>query len=355
MKNVLVIPCSGRGGIELNRALGRIVHFRLWGADELGMRSQGDLIYKNYLGEFNLYNEEDIEKIKQAIDRYEIDMIYPASMEAMSCFAHHQCSIPAIVVSSPEDVIKLCRSPIQIFDIVKNILEENPDVEILSASCLSDRHGCLKFARDDNFSSPELVTELATIINSKIALRGVWSFSIKMGEVHITLGISPQMAVCRSKGVNLAALSLFDHMGHDIEVRETDIDISSYSVQQLRCQVHYDYDDVYFDLDETIIIRDQVNEMMMSFLFQCRNRGKRVHLITKHRHDLHTTLEKFKLSSLFDSIIWLKHSDEKFRYMKKERAIFIDDAYSERRSVAENIGIPTFEVSAVECLIDWRL
>jgi hypothetical protein len=40
--------------------------------------------------------------------------------------------------------------------------------------------------------------------------------------------------------------------------------------------------------------------------------------------------------------------------MDAREAIFIDDSFAERRQVQEALGIPTFAVDALECLLDWR-
>ena len=36
-------------------------------------------------------------------------------------------------------------------------------------------------------------------------------------------------------------------------------------------------------------------------------------------------------------------------------SIFIDNAFAERMAVKKELGIPTFDVTNFECLIDWRM
>jgi len=252
-------------------------------------------------------------------------------------------------------VVELCQSERRMRALFEDLLSSTNEDAIKRCFCLTDRHGTLRFVGAEGGAGAGPYEEWAKAIHSRIKLRGAWSFSVGCNRIRVRPGIVPSMAVYRNQGVNLPALALFDWLGHDIEIKETGIGISSRLVPQRRYVFHYDYDDVYLDLDDTIIIDGQVNPLMMAFLFQCRNRGKKVHLITKHRFDLDSTLKEHRLSGLFDSVFWLKASDEKYRYMKEEKAIFIDDAYSERKKVSERLGIPTFEVSAVECLMDWRL
>lgn len=71
-------------------------------------------------------------------------------------------------------------------------------------------------------------------------------------------------------------------MGHDIEVKGSDLELTAHIVPQTRYNFHYEYDDVCLDLVETVIIDGQVNAMMMAFLLQGRNQGEKDHLITKH-------------------------------------------------------------------------
>ena len=52
----------------------------------------------------------------------------------------------------------------------------------------------------------------------------------------------------------------------------------------------------------------------------------------------------------------LSKEDNKIDFMDNELpSIFIDDSFSERLSVADNLNIPVFDLDAVESLIDWKL
>ena len=51
----------------------------------------------------------------------------------------------------------------------------------------------------------------------------------------------------------------------------------------------------------------------------------------------------------------LKPKENKEDYIKKEKAIFIDNMYAERKSVITKLGIPVFDVDAIEVLLDWRI
>ena len=58
---------------------------------------------------------------------------------------------------------------------------------------------------------------------------------------------------------------------------------------------------------------------------------------------------------LFQSIIVIGNDEEKYNYIKEEKAIFIDDSFAERKKVKDKLGIPVFDVDMIESLIDWRM
>ena len=93
-------------------------------------------------------------------------------------------------------------------------------------------------------------------------------------------------------GVNFALLSLFNALERPVQILQND-----YSVQLDRClhsrfKAAFSYRRVYIDFDETLIAAHRVHGRVMDFLYQCRNKGVEIVLITKHREDLATTLRE---------------------------------------------------------------
>ena len=95
---------------------------------------------------------------------------------------------------------------------------------------------------------------------------------------------------------------------------------------------------------------------MFMFLYQCLNNNKEIILITKHENKINETLINLKISDkLFDEIIEVGSSDFKYKYMDNiKKSIFIDNSFAERKLVMEKLNIPSFDVSNIECLIDWK-
>jgi hypothetical protein len=112
-----------------------------------------------------------------------------------------------------------------------------------------------------------------------------------------------------------------------------------------------EYGHVYVDFDDCLCIDGRVNAALVRVLYQCLNQGKGIHLISRGAGDLKARLTEYRLLQLFDSVIQIGPADHKSRYIVHRDAIFIDDSFAERREVETALGIPTFAVDAVECLV----
>ena len=104
-----------------------------------------------------------------------------------------------------------------------------------------------------------------------------------------------------------------------------------------------------------MIIKQQVNTLLIMFLYQCVNANKTIILLTKHLKDVKQTLEKHRITpALFNMIVKIAPDQNKTDYIKETASIFIDDSFSERKKVWEKCRIPVFDCSEVESLLDWR-
>lgn len=199
--------------------------------------------------------------------------------------------------------------------------------------------------------------ELALKINKSLRFRGVWFFQVKENQhgdlvlMEIAPRVAGTMGLFRCQGVNLPLLSFFDALEYDVEISMNNIDLTIDRALENRFIHNINYQCVYIDLDDTLIINDKVNPNVISFLYQCMNDNKKVFLITKHKGNLDTTMKKYRLQNLFDNIFWLKPNEEKHLYVKEKNAIFIDDSFSERKKVKEFCSIPVFDTHMVESLI----
>lgn len=206
-----------------------------------------------------------------------------------------------------------------------------------------------------------LLADHAARIQAALPLRGAWNFQMKEDASGIPrlLEVSPRLAGSsvynRARGVNFPLLSLHDLEGHPVSVAPLKVAAIADRRLDTRFALDLAYDTVYVDLDDTLVIHGQVNCTLVAFLFQCRNAGKRLVLISKSlAPDPDAYLASLALAGLFHQVHWLAESDSKARYVLDRPAIFIDDSFSERRHVAAATGVPTLDPAMVDLLIDER-
>lgn len=203
--------------------------------------------------------------------------------------------------------------------------------------------------------------KIAKKINSKIKFKGMWFFQLKEdASNHLTLlEIAPRIAgtmgLYRGLGVNFAQLALYDFMGYDVSIINNDFNIEIDRALFARYKTDLNYDTVYIDFDDTILIGNEINTDIMKFLYQTKNNNKKIILITKHAGDINKTLKKYYISdNIFDNIIQIAKTKEKSDYITHKNAIFIDDSFAERQKINKIKNIPVFGIDAIETLFDYK-
>ena len=160
------------------------------------------------------------------------------------------------------------------------------------------------------------------------------------------------MGLFRHSGVNFALLSLFNALGKPVEILRNDYEVQLDRCLHNRFKAGLTFKRVYLDFDETVVIGTHVHEYVMAFIYQCRNRGIGVVLLTKHRANIGDTLQACGISpNVFEAVVQISESQDKWAFMDPEGAIFIDNHWFDRRAVKEKLGIPVFDVDAIECLL----
>jgi len=255
------------------------------------------------------------------------------------------------------------------------ILEYLPGAEF-TVDCFTDRHGVLRFVggrqrvriqsgisvNARQVRAGGRIQQLAETINGALNFRGAWFFQVKEAAdgqltlMEIAPRIAGTMGLYRNLGVNFALLSIYDRLDMEVEIL-----CNPYSIELDRALISrfqfydLDYEYVYVDLDDTLIVDGKLNTMLLALLYQCLNKGKKLYLLSRHRGDINHTLQQYRLDSLFDAVFQVGHVEEKIDYIRERSAIFIDDSYLERERVSMELGIPVFDLDAVESLLDWRM
>lgn len=247
-----------------------------------------------------------------------------------------------------------------------------------TVDCLSDNEANLLFCAGRERSrirmgtsmhaqavSAELDTFFAQIareILKKIKISGAWFFQMKedaagnLKLLEIDVRIAGTMCYNRCRGVNFALLSLYLFFGLPVKLSLNNIPLILDRSLRNRYLLDYVYDTVYVDLDDTIVCKGLLNTDMIKFLYQAFNQGKKLVLISKHLgQDKKAYLQRWRIDSLFDEVIWLQEHEDKYQHMNSKRAIYIDDSFSQRYEAAQKLGIPTFDASMIECLLDERI
>ena len=263
------------------------------------------------------------------------------------------------------------------FNSVKDNLEDMLVCEYLpgreyTVDCFTDRHGKVLFVgprtrerigmgitfRSYRVKLTKEIQSIAETISIRFSLRGAWFFQIKedvngnLKLMEFSVRMAGTMGFYRHLGVNFPALSLFDAMDMDVSIL-----FSDYSLHIERCiktafHLEYEYDTLYVDYDDTLVVKGTVNTTLLKLIYQCVQQGKKVVLLTKHEGNLDESLSRYRLSrTLFDDIIHLAPTTSKVDYIQKTRSVLIDNYFVERKQVRDRLGIPVFDVDAAECLV----
>ncbi len=200
----------------------------------------------------------------------------------------------------------------------------------------------------------------AQAISERLALHGAWFFQLKRDRQGVLklLEVGPRiagsMALYRVTGINFPLLSLYEQRRLPIRILRNGACVHLNRALVNRYEHDLVYRTVYVDLDDTLILRGRVNSRLAALLYQCLNRGVRLVLLTRHDGNLKDVLDRHRIAQLFDEIVQLSPDQSKADAIRDRSAIFIDDSFSERLRVQEATGIPTFDCSMIEMLLDTR-
>lgn len=256
-------------------------------------------------------------------------------------------------------------------DINKYLILEYLPGDEYTVECFTNNHGELIFVKGRKrsriingisastyFVDNKEFEKIALKINKKLNFNGAWFFQLKedINKKLTLLEVAPRIAgvsgLVRNLGVNLPLLNLYNLENSSIKVIENKFNIELEKSLVSKYKVDINYKHVYIDLDDTIILNNKINSTVIKFIYECINSDCKVYLITKHQGDLQACLRKYKISNLFDEIIWISKNEKKSDYIKHhDQSIFIDDSFSEREEVYKKLKIPVFSPDAIECLL----
>lgn len=423
--NVMIFPAGTEIGLEIHNALKMSKFVNVFGASSIMDHSMS--VYKNIIFPIPFFNENHfIEEINVAIERNNIDYIYPARDDVQLFLMQNRDKIHCKIVSSPLETVEICRSKLKTYhnlitqdfipklysninEIVsypvffkpsvgegsngvrkvnsreelsdKDFNNQNVICEYLpgmeyTIDCFTDKNGFLKIIKMRDRSrikagisvhskimeTDKQIEYIANALNGKFDFVGAWFFQVKKDACgnYKLMEVSPRipgtMGLSRNCGINFPLLTLYTFESIDVDIIDNNYEIELDRAFINRYSINIKYDYVYVDLDDTLIVDNKVNQFLIMFLYQAKNKGKKLILLTRHKENPQDTLKKFSISEmLFDGIIHINMDDKKSDYISESKAIFIDDSFAERKDVKEKQGIPVFDLDMIESLIDWRI
>ena len=270
-------------------------------------------------------------------------------------------------IEAPEEFSK-------VNDLEKNVICEYLPGEEVTVDCFTDGSGQLLSyiprtrsrirngiaVRSEVVESTEEIGRIAYRLNTRLEFKGAWFFQLKRDInnqyklLEIAARVPGTMGLTRNLGINYPMLTLYVQQGMSVEICKNNYSILVDRALISRYQIQMDYQHVYVDLDDTLIVENKVNGILMNFIYQCLNKGKKIYLLTRHKGDVAEYLQQYKIAeALFEKIFVLK-DEEKAEYILSENAIFIDDSFRERKGVKNHCNIPVFGVENIESLIEWK-
>lgn len=216
------------------------------------------------------------------------------------------------------------------------LCEYLPGKEI-TVDCFTDLKGILKVisprerlrikngiaVKTKNLILTDEIKYIANTLNKRLEFKGAWFFQLK-GDADNRfklLEVSPRipgtMGLSRNKGINFPLLSIYANKGIDCVMIENSYDIVLDRAFINRYKIDIFYTKIYVDLDDTIIINDKINLMLIAFLYQCINKNKKIYLLTKHAKKVEETLARHRISlDLFDRIYHLRANEKNILILK---------------------------------------
>ena len=211
--------------------------------------------------------------------------------------------------------------------------------------------------RSKMLSLTDEIEIIAEEINKRLLLRGPWFFQLKGDKngnwklLEICSRIAGTMVAQRVRGINLPLMAVQDYLERDLKaICNPHIDLIERNIKT-HAILDFEYDTIFVDLDDTLIIDGFATPQVLAFLYQSIKKGKKIKLITRHEFDVKETLQKSCIAvELFDEIIHLRDGTSKAEYVTKN-SIFIDNHFPERLDVSSKHAIPVFDVDTLEFFI----
>jgi len=249
------------------------------------------------------------------------------------------------------------------------ILEYLPGDEF-TVDCFTDFNGNLLFssARKRNRISngisvntqivyDPIFDDWAKKINQKLKFNGAWFFQVKFDKnniltlLEVATRIAGSSSIQRYRGVNLPLLSIYNILGYPVSIQVNNIELKLDRGLDVLPKIDFYFENVYFDFDDTLVVKDTVNPIAIKVIYSLLNKGKKIFLITRHALNIKQSLDKYKIPEfIFTEIIHLKLNENKSDFIK-EYSVFVDDSFSERIQVQNAVNCKVISIDIIDMLL----
>jgi len=194
---------------------------------------------------------------------------------------------------------------------------------------------------------PEPMQEFVSRLAREHHLRGPWHLEQAAEGNTTKLITAPRpdlMPLFAGLGLNWAAYMAYEAMGRPVSFLASPFNglINAQSGELM-----ISTDAIYLDMDDTLIIHRRLYDGALKLLKEAECARVPVHLITRHYRNPAVTLADYGLGEAdFASIIWIEDETPKSRFIEGDAPIFIDDAFRERREVANSIDATALPAEA---------
>lgn len=271
----------------------------------------------------------------------------------------------------------IARNPDQLKLAIKNdpslVIQEYLPGEEYTIDCFSDREKGVLYARGRSrskitngiasrsfFACDPVFENYAKKIHEVLPFQGAWFFQLKKsanGDLAL-MEVAPRIAgtsgLSRVSGVNLPLLSLYE--SDCVKVTIPDI-IKEILVERTLTPVYshkLDFDALYLDYDDTVIVNGAVNSEVIKVAYQCINLNKPVYLVTRHKGDIMASLRRYRLYTIFDKVVQIETNESKRNAIEHASVVFVDDSFHELEDLRLNPAIIPIHVSSVEFLVKYN-
>lgn len=162
------------------------------------------------------------------------------------------------------------------------------------------------------------------------------------------------MCATRAKGLNLPLMSVYVLMGRDVIAIDNGYEVVADRQLATTFRAEVDMRRLVIDYDDTLVMGERVNLAAVQLVYQCRNKGIPVRLVTRHEGDLLADMRAHAISpELFDEVVHLTPGESKVPYVSVEAdSVLVDNAFAERAEVHAAMDAPVFDVSEIPVLLD---